>query len=315
MRGYDALLVVSFGGPEGPDDVMPFLRNVVRGRNVPEERLQLVAERYQRFGGVSPINGQTRALVDAIRAEIPELPVYWGNRNWHPFLADTLAAMTDAGVERALAFATSAYSSYSSCRQYLEDIESARAKVGEGAPRVDKLPPFCDQDGFVEANRERLHAALTELGANEPTVMFTAHSLPESMASQCDYAAELERTAVRVLDRPLESRLVYQSRSGPPSMPWLGPDVLDALREAHTSGVTDVVIAPIGFVCDHMEVVFDLDVEAKDLADELGMHLVRAKTVGTHPRFVRMIRELVAEAPVECDAGCCPAPRHEHPRS
>lgn len=315
MSSYDALVVLSFGGPEGPDDVMPFLRNVVRGRNVPDERLQLVAERYQRFGGVSPINAQTRALVEAIRAELPELPVYWGNRNWHPFLADTIAEMASAGVERAVAFATSAYSSYSSCRQYLEDIDSARARVGRGAPLVDKIPPFCDRAGFIEANRDRLHAALSELGANRPTVLFTAHSLPEAMASTCDYAAELARTAARVLDRDLDSRVVYQSRSGPPSVPWLGPDVLDAIRELHSKKVTDVVLAPIGFVSDHMEVVYDLDVEAKELADELGVRLVRAKTVGTHPRFVQMIGELVGSPGAACEASCCPVPRRERPET
>jgi ferrochelatase len=312
MNDYDALLVVSFGGPEGPDDVMPFLRNVVEGRNVPEERLRIVEERYLQFGGVSPINAETRALVDAIQAEIPELPVYWGNRNWRPFLADTLSEMKDAGVARAVAFATSAYSSYSSCRQYLEDIDRARDRVGEGAPRVDKIPPFSDHPGFVEANRERLAAALAELGAETPTILFTAHSLPESMASECDYADELERVKTR-LQGDLGARLVYQSRSGPPSVPWLGPDVLDALGELAREGVRDVVLAPIGFVCDHMEVIYDLDVEAKELADELGLRLVRARTVGTHPRFVRMVRELV-EAPVTaCAPDCCPAP-HERPR-
>ena len=308
MHNYDAVLVVSFGGPEKPDDVMPFLRNVARGRDVPEKRLQLVADRYQRFGGVSPINAETRALVEAIRSEIPELPVYWGNRNWHPFLADTLSEMASAGIERAIAFVTSAYSSYSSCRQYLENIEAARAEVGDGVPRVAKIPPFCDHPGFIEANRERLRDALSELGAKSPTVLFTAHSLPESMASTCDYAAELERMKAR-LQGDLDARLVYQSRSGPPSVPWLGPDVLDAMREVHREGVRDVVIAPIGFVCDHMEVVYDLDVEAKDLADEQGLRVVRAKTVGTHPRFVRMVRELVEAPGPACNAGCCPATR------
>lgn len=314
MQRYDALLIVSFGGPEGPDDVMPFLRNVVRGKNIPEERLQLVAERYRRFGGVSPINRETRALVEAVRTVIPELPVYWGNRNWHPFLADTLSEMASAGIERAVAFVTAAYSAYSSCRQYLEDIEQARIQVGPSAPVVDKIPPFCSHDGFIEANRDRLHTALDQLDAVRPTVLFTAHSLPESMASTCDYADELARTAARVLDVDLSSRLVYQSRSGPPSVPWLGPDVLDALREIHADGVEDVVIAPIGFVCDHMEVIYDLDVEAKALAEELGIRLVRAKTVGTHPRFVRMVRELLQSPVGRCDIGCCPAPRGERPR-
>lgn len=314
MNDYDALVVVSFGGPEGPDDVMPFLRNVVRGRNVPEERLQLVAERYQRFGGVSPLNGQTRALVAAIRSEIPELPVYWGNRNWAPFLTDTVQEMASARVERAIAFVTSAYSSYSSCRQYLEDIDAARAHVGERAPRIDKIPPFCRQPGFIEANRARLGDALDRLGAEAPTILFTAHSLPRSMSSVCDYADELEWVSSQ-LRGELDARLVYQSRSGPPSVPWLGPDVLDALRSVHEEGVRDVVVAPVGFVSDHMEVVYDLDVEAKELADELGVHLARAKTVGTHPRFVRMVRELVETPVVECALECCPAPKRERGRA
>lgn len=304
MSDYDALLLLSFGGPDGPDDVMPFLKNVVRGRNVPDERLIEVEARYQRFGGKSPINAENRKLVDALRTELPDLPVYWGNRNWHPFVADTLAQMEVDGVRRAVAFATSAYSSYSSCRQYLEDIAAAPFPV-------DKVPPFAGHPGFIEANRDRLRDVL-EAG-DRPLVMFTAHSLPESMAAQCDYASELAHTAAAImkgLDADIPTRLVYQSRSGPPQVPWLGPDVLDALREAAAAGVDDVVLAPIGFVCDHMEVVYDLDVEAKELAPELGIRLRRAKTAGTHPRFVRMIRELI-EAPLRpsCGEGCCPAPR------
>lgn len=316
MRDFDAVLIVSFGGPEGPEDVMPFLRNVVRGKNVPEERLQVVAERYQRFGGVSPINAQTRALVDAVRAELPELPVFWGNRNWHPFLADTLTEMAASGVKRARAFVTSAFSSYSSCRQYLEDIDAARARVGSAAPEIEKIPPFCAHPEFIAVNRERLDDAIAELGAERPMVLFTAHSLPVSMAASCDYVAELETTAARILAASdLDWRLVYQSRSGPPSIVWLEPDVLDALREAHQGGVSDVVLAPIGFVSDHMEVVYDLDVEAKSLADELGVRLVRAKTAGTHPRFVRMIRQLIDEPLNPCRADCCPPPRSERPRT
>jgi len=302
MGKYDALLLLSFGGPEGPDDVMPFLRNVARGRNIPEERLAEVRERYQRFGGKSPINEENRKLIDALRAEMPELPIYWGNRNWHPFVADTLERMEGDGVERAIAFATSAYSSYASCRQYLEDIAVAPFVV-------DKIPPFASHPAFIASNVDRLREAL---GDDDELVLFTAHSLPSSMAAQCEYEAELERVATAVIEgigRTLRYRVVYQSRSGPKSVRWLTPDVRDALRDAAADGVTKVTLAPIGFVCDHMEVVYDLDVEAAELASELGIRLRRAKTVGTHPRFVRMVKQLV-EAPVResCTASCCPAP-------
>lgn len=314
MTDYDALLLLSFGGPNEPDDVMPFLRNVTRGRRVPEDRLAEVAARYQRFGGKSPINAENEKLLEALRAEIPGLPVYWGNRNWHPYVSDTIARMAGDGVKRAIVFATSAYSSYSSCRQYLENI-------GDAPFSLEKIPPFSNHPGFIEANRARLQDALLVaadgprddvLGDDRPLILFTAHSLPQSMADGCDYEAELETTAKAVLDGidpELPSRVVYQSRSGPPQVPWLGPDVLDALREVAAEGVKDVVLAPIGFVCDHMEVVFDLDVEAKALASELGIRLRRAKTVGTHPRFVRMVRELVEEPLRQCcGPECCPPP-------
>ena len=317
MRGYDAILLVSFGGPEGPDDVMPFLRNVVRGRGVPDERLIEVEERYQRFGGISPIVAETQALLEALRAELPDTPLYLGNRNWRPLLADTVKRMADDGVERVIAVATSAYSSYSGCRQYLEDIVAAREATGDRAPTIDKLPPFWNHEGFIEANRARLSEAIAESRTDQPTVLFTAHSLPLAMAASCDYEDQLKRTAraiIEGMETPLSWRVVYQSRSGPPAVPWLGPDVLDALRELETSGTLDVVLAPIGFVCDHMEVVYDLDVEAKELALELGLHLRRAKTVGTHPAFVRMLRELL-ESPrgVNCEPGCCPAGNRKRP--
>jgi ferrochelatase len=317
MSDYDAVLLLSFGGPEGPDDVMPFLRNVVRGKNVPDERLFEVRDRYLQVGGVSPIVAETEALLSALREALPERRIYLGNRNWRPFLADTLEEMAKDGVARAIAFTTSAYSSYSSCRQYLEDIETARAKVGARAPVVDKIPPFYAHPGFIEANRERLRDALARAGSVTPTVLFTAHSLPTSMAAGCDYEAQLEKTGQAILaglEPALESRLVYQSRSGPPSVPWLEPDVLDALRELHSTGVKDVVLSPIGFVCDHMEVVYDLDVEARDLAAELGVGLTRAKTAGVHPRFVEMAAELV-ESPEHafCQPGCCPAPVRRRP--
>jgi ferrochelatase len=306
LQPYDALLVVSFGGPEGLDEVMPFLENVLRGRNVPRERMQAVAHHYELFGGVSPINEQNRKLIAALQnlldAEGPRLPIYWGNRNWRPMLTDTLRQMADDGVERALAFVTSAYSSYSSCRQYLEDIERARAEVGERAPRVEKLRAFYNHPGFVEPNVENLRAALAQIPPErrgEARVAFTAHSIPSTMAANSAYEAQLLETCRLVAEgaraRDDNWRLVFQSRSGSPAQPWLEPDICDHLRELKKSGVRDVVVAPVGFVSDHMEVLYDLDTEARQLADELGLNMIRAATVGTHPSFVRMIRELILE--------------------
>jgi ferrochelatase len=301
---YDALLLVSFGGPERMADVMPFLDQVLRGRNVPPERKREVAHHYERFGGVSPINAQNRALLEALRAELaahgPRLPLYWGNRNWHPFLADTLRTMAGDGVRRALALVTSAYSSYSGCRQYLEDIARARAEVGPAAPAVDKLRTFHDHPGFLEANADRVRAALTTLPpARRATarVAFTAHSIPATMASGCDYVFQLRETCALVAAAVPHGpwALAYQSRSGAPGQPWLEPDILAHLEALAAEGVADVVVAPVGFVSDHMEVVYDLDTEARARAAALGLGFVRAGTAGTHPAFVRMIRELVEE--------------------
>jgi ferrochelatase len=322
---YDALLVVSFGGPEGMDDVMPFLENVLRGRNVPRERMLSVSHHYEMFGGVSPINQQNRNLIAALKEELethgPHLPIYWGNRNWHPLLPDTLRKMAADGVQNALAFVTSAYSSYSSCRQYRENIASAQEKVGAGAPRVDKLRAFYNHPLFIEANVDHVREAWLQI--EQPAeLVFTAHSIPESMAANCDYAAQLQEAGGLIAAAlGLESwRVVYQSRSGSPSQPWLGPDIADCLRELNAQGVKNVVVAPIGFVSDHMEIVYDLDFEAQNLARELGMKMVRAATAGTHPSFVKMIRELVLErinnepprflgsrGPVHdvCPADCC----------
>ena len=327
---YDAVLVVSFGGPERMDDVMPFLENVVRGRNVPPERLREAAAHYAHFGGRSPLPEQSRALVAALRRELeangPPLPVYLGNRNWHPFLADTLGRMREDGVSRALGFFTSAYGSYSGCRQYLEDVARARAEAGEGAPEVDKLRAFYNHPGFVEPLVERVAAAFQELPEAlraEARLVFTAHSLPRALAAASSYEAELAETAALVASAlgRADHALVYQSRSGAPGQPWLEPDVVDHLRALAAQGVKDVVVAPIGFLSDHMEVVYDLDTDARARAKELGINLVRAGTVGTHPRFVRMIRELVLErltpgaarpslgtrgpAPDACAPGCC----------
>ena len=304
MTDYDALLVVSFGGPEGPDDVMPFLENVLRGKRVPRERMLEVAEHYYHFDGISPINGQNRELIAALEQELaehgPQLPIYWGNRNWHPLLPDTLREMRENGVKRALAFFTSVYSSYSGCRQYREDIQRAQETVGEGAPVVDKLRVFFNHPGFIETTVDCLREAFAEIPEerhNTTQIVYTAHSIPLSMAGGCKYEIQLRETA-RLASESLghtETVLVYQSRSGPPSQPWLEPDVCDHLKTLAGGDVTDVIIAPIGFISDHMEVLFDLDTEASDLCKELGLNMVRAKTVGTHPRFISMIRELIVE--------------------
>lgn len=301
---YDALLVVSFGGPEGMDDVMPFLENVLSGRNVPRERMEQVAHHYELFGGVSPINGQNRKLIAALRAELDThhitLPVYWGNRNWHPLLAEELRRMRADGIKRALAFVTSAYSSYSGCRQYREDIERARAGVGDGAPQVDKLRAFYNHPGFVEPNTANLKAALDQIpvGRREGArVAFTAHSIPSAMAAGCDYEPQLMETCrlVAAGAGALRWRLVFQSRSGSPMQPWLAPDICDHLRALKSEGASDVVVAPVGFISDHMEVLYDLDTEARAVAEEIGINMIRAATVGTHPAFVSMIRELILE--------------------
>jgi len=298
----DALLVVSFGGPEGMNDVLPFLENVLRGRNVPRERMLSVAHHYEMFGGVSPINQQNRNLIAALRQELetngPNLPIYWGNRNWHPLLPDTLRQMAADGVRNALAFVTSAYSSYSSCRQYRENIANAQAEVGPEAPRVEKLRAFYNHPLFIEANVDHIREAWSRLNeGSQAELVFTAHSIPESMAANCDYAAQLTEAGGLIAGAlGLERwRVVYQSRSGSPSQPWLGPDIADCLRQINAEGVTNVVVAPIGFVSDHMEIVYDLDFEAQNLARELGMTMVRAATAGTHPSFVKMIRELIRE--------------------
>jgi ferrochelatase len=366
---YDAILVVSFGGPEKHEDVIPFLENVLRGRNVPRERMLAVAEHYYHFDGKSPINQQTRELISAIEVELtahgPKLPVYWGNRNWHPMLADTLRQMKADGVRRALAFVTSAYSSYSGCRQYREDIARAQAEVGEGAPVVEKLRVFFNHPGFLEATENRIKDALGELldaslrsaerpmaavltqspsgqqekskspllakparnGApNDIQIIYVAHSIPLSMATTSDYVKQLEevrRLSSAALGIENDS-LVYQSRSGAPGQPWLEPDILDHLREVKAKNLASgVVIAPISFISDHMEVLYDLDIEARQLCESLGLPMARAKTVGVHPKFVGMIRELILERTSGterralgalgargdlCAEDCCPAP-------
>ena len=305
MANYDAILVVSFGGPEGPDDVMPFLENVLRGKNVPRERMLEVSEHYQHFGGVSPINEQNRQLIAALETELaehgPQLPIYWGNRNWHPLLPDALRRMKEDGVQRALAFFTSGFSCYSGCRQYREDIIRAREEVGTGAPEVDKIRVFYNHPGFIQPLVEAVSACLSQVPAerrDKALLMFTAHSIPLSMADNCRYVAQLEEASRLVAESAGHAHyeLVYQSRSGPPQQPWLEPDVCDRIEELHAGGeLRDLVVLPIGFVSDHMEVLFDIDTEAQEMCEKLEINLHRAATVGTHPRFIQMIRELIVE--------------------
>jgi protoporphyrin/coproporphyrin ferrochelatase len=323
MPAYDAFLLLSFGGPEGPDDVLPFLENVTRGRGVPAERLAEVAEHYYAVGGASPINAQCRELLANIRAAGLDLPMYWGNRNWRPFLTDTVREMADAGVERAIAFVTSAYSSYSACRQYYDDLDQAIAAVGARAPRIDKIRPYFNHPGFIEPFAAGVADALATLpgGAQGGArLVCTAHSVPVGMAAASGsraagtaaggagggrYAAELGEASRLIAERAVVGSipfdLVYQSRSGPPSVPWLAPDVNDYLRllaagaTTNPTRATGVVVAPVGFVSDHMEVVHDLDVEAAQTAASLGLPFARAKAPGSTPRFAQMVCELVAE--------------------
>jgi protoporphyrin/coproporphyrin ferrochelatase len=333
-NAYDALLVVSFGGPEKPEDVLPFLENVLRGRNVPRERLLEVAAHYDHFEGKSPINAQVRELIAALRTELERrnrpIPIYWGNRNWYPFLTETLVEMTRSGVRRALALVLSAYSSYSGCRQYLENISQAQSAAGPGAPQVDKLRAFFNHPLFLNACTSRLNEALERFGEEQrdrASVAFTAHSIPGSMSRNCQYEQQLLETCRLVAEQagiaPERWKLVYQSRSGRPEDPWLEPDILDHLRALAGSGAREVLIAPVGFLSDHLEVLYDLDVEARQVCDELGLFMVRAATAGTHPEFVRMLADLIDErqsgqtqraavgklpaCPDVCPADCCPS--------
>ena len=344
---YQALLVVSFGGPNRPADVMPFLENVTRGRDIPAGRLVDVAGHYFAMGGRSPINGQNRALVAALQYELEQvgasLPVYWGNRNWEPYLADELARMRDDGIRRAAVFVTSAYASYSGCRQYREDLAVAVAAVGPAAPALDRLRHCFDHPGFIQANADGVVGALGDLpagAADAARLVFVTHSIPVAMAATSgpDGGAYVEqhRAVAAAVTAEVERRtgmqfefdLAYCSRSGSPTVPWLEPDVNDQLKSL-APDVAGVVHAPIGFVSDHMEVAFDLDTEARGTARELGLPAARAATAGTHPSFIAAILDLLLEraaiergVPVErasvgppgpahdvCPAGCCPNPR------
>jgi ferrochelatase len=303
---YDALLLVSFGGPEKREDVIPFLENVLRGRNVPRDRLLAVAEHYYHFDGRSPINDQCRDLISALNAQGLGVPIYWGNRNWHPMLGDTVARMREDGIRHALAIATSAFGSYSGCRQYREDIETARAAT-PGSPEIDKLPPFWSHHGFIDTMVDRVREALAKVPGAD--VVYTAHSIPVSMAQSSPYESQL-RDASRRVSQQLglgEPTLVFQSRSGPPSQPWLEPDIGDYLRRTDSK---HLVVVPIGFLSDHMEVIYDLDLEAATLAKERGIEFARAGTAGTHPLFVagliELVRDAMADGVARCAPDCCP---------
>ncbi|WP_328536235.1 ferrochelatase [Streptomyces sp. NBC_00344] len=346
---YDALLLLSFGGPEGPDDVIPFLENVTRGRGIPRERLEEVGQHYFLFGGVSPINGQNRALLDVLRKDFAEhgldLPVYWGNRNWTPYLTDTLRGMIADGRRRIAVLTTSAYASYSGCRQYREDLAEALATLeaeGLELPRVDKLRHYFNHPGFVGPTADGVLtslAGLDEAVRDGAHLAFTTHSIPTAAADSSGpaggaYVAQHLDVARLIVERVREQtgvehpwQLVYQSRSGSPHTPWLEPDICDHLAELRASGAPAVVMVPIGFVSDHMEVLYDLDTEALDRAAELGLPAARSATVGADPRFAAGVRELLLERaaaergrPVErcalgalgpshdlCPVGCCPA--------
>ena len=302
---YDALLVVSFGGPNGPDDVMPFLENVLRGKNVPRERMLEVSEHYQHFGGKSPINDQNLALIEAIKADLAangiDLPVYWGNRNWHPMFADTLEQMKKDGIKKSLAFFTSIFSCYSGCRQYRENIIEAQEQVGPDAPEVHKLRMAFNHPLYIGASADRVQKALDQIPESRRSaarVVFTAHSIPLSMAENCKYETQLNEASRLIMEAIGENPwdLVYQSRSGPPQQPWLAPDICDHIQALHDAGgIEDIVIMPVGFVSDHMEVMFDLDTEAMDICKELSINMVRAGSVGVHPQFVSMVSQLILE--------------------
>jgi ferrochelatase len=352
LSPYDALLLVSFGGPERPEDVVPFLENVTRGRGIPRERLEAVGQHYYLFGGRSPINDLNRDLLAAVRADLAaagiDLPVYWGNRNWDPYLTDVLAEMAADGVTRAACLVTSAYSSWSGCRQYRENLYDAVAPLGAGAPRLDKLRHYFNHPGLVESVVEAVVEALEELpdtARDGAHLVFVTHSIPIEMNERSgpsggayveqhlDITREIAARVGEETGRRRDHALVYCSRSGPPSVPWLEPDVNDHLTRLAADGVPGVVLVPVGFVADHMEVVYDLDTEALETARELQLPAVRSATPQGDARFVTMVRELLEERaaaergePVErpsvgtlgplwdaCPVGCCANPAGDRP--
>ena len=334
---YDAILLHSFGGPNGPDDVIPFLENVLRGRNVPRARLAEVAEHYLHFGGVSPINEQNLALIDALRVELDahgiDLPIHFGNRNWEPFLIDTLRDLQYAGAKRILTLVTSGFSCFSGCRQYREDMQKAQEALGEDAPASDKIRVWYNHPLFIETHQNSIDAAIaafdTAPEAGKLHIAFCAHSIPDAMADNCAYQAQLQDAAQLIATAcgADDTALVWQSRSGPPQQPWLEPDICDHLETLKERGISHVVICPLGFISDHMEVLFDLDHEALEKAEELGLHAQRSATPGVQPTFVAMLRELIQErldGSLEkralgergpnhdvCPPGCCKSGRPE----
>ncbi len=353
LAPYDAVLLLSFGGPERPDDVMPFLRNVTRGRGIPDERLAEVAEHYHHFGGRSPINDQNRALLAALETELRsrgiDVPLLWGNRNWAPFVTDTLREAHEAGLRRVVAVTTSAYSSYSSCRQYREDLAGALLTLADEGREiaVDKIRQYFNHPGFVEPNVRAALDALREVPEGSHLV-FVTHSVPDAMddasgpgghlspaysAQHRDIASVVADAVGRELGRAVPWELVYCSRSGPPSQPWLEPDVGDHLRALHAAGAPGAAVCPIGFVSDHLEVKYDLDTEAREVADEIGLPFARAATVGVDPQFVSALAELLLERAAQargddparptlgsrppvssvCPVGCCRNLRAERP--
>lgn len=305
-NGYQAILVVSFGGPEKKEDVIPFLENVLRGKNVPHQRMMEVAEHYYEFGGVSPINQQNRQLIDALREQLknngPDLPVYWGNRNWHPMLTDTLKTMKADGITKCLALVTSAFSSYSGCRQYREDMARSLSEI-DGGLTIHKLRVFYNHPGFIQPLIETTTESWNRIANDQRStsrLLFTAHSIPNAMAENCDYEVQLLEACRLIADGagvPAEQwQLVYQSRSGPPTQPWLEPDICDEIRSLKTEhDISNCVVVPIGFVSDHMEVLFDLDTEAKETCEELSIGFHRVPTVGTNPQFIQGLVELIRE--------------------
>ncbi|HEX5018452.1 MAG TPA: ferrochelatase [Actinomycetes bacterium] len=352
------MLLVSFGGPEGPDDVVPFLRNVTRGRDVPEERLREAGRHYFHFGGVSPINAQNYAFIDTLRAHFVDiglsLPIYWGNRNWTPYLTEAVEQMRADGVQRALAIFTSAYSSYSGCRQYRENLADAIAAVGDGAPAIDRIGAYFNHRGFVEPFVDGTLEAMHKLSDAERAgahLVFTTHSIPIAMAENSGsesadwsgqpagaYVRQHQEVAAFIADAVTEAigtelpwELVYQSRSGPPNVPWLEPDIDSHLRTIAEAGATAAIVIPIGFLSDHMEVMWDLDTQAQATADEVGLPMLRVSTPGTDPRTVAMVAELIREridgvpnlerervgglpSTMDCcPADCCPNPRAKRP--
>ena len=339
---HDALLLVAFGGPESVEDVVPFLARVTAGRPIPSDRLAEVADRYRSVGGRSPLNGRLRTLQAAVSARLVDrqpdraeaVPVFWGNRNAPPLLADTVASMRDAGVGRALAWVASPYASYSTCRQYTENLETARTVVGPGAPLVDRIGPHHDHPGLIESAADRLTEALDRLPADRRDrahLLFTAHSIPSAMAATCDYVAQIHDVACLVAERVdpdgrHDREVVWQSRSGPPQVPWLEPDVGDRIEALAAVGVDAVAVSPIGFPVENFEIVWDLDVEAARLADAADVAFQRADTIDDDPRFVDMIVDLFLERahgpvadpcgssrplgtrPDTCTSTCCPPP-------